>query len=113
VIGAHTLGFNIGTAGIAAVGSFEDGVTVPKPMEEAIARLIAWKLGLAGVDPRGTTTLTSTDSGARVPKGQSKVFNTVSGHRDGGWTFCPGGALYADLPKIRAEAARLQGRPGA
>jgi hypothetical protein len=111
VIGAHTLGFNIGTAGIAAVGSFPEGVSVPKPMLEAISRLVAWKLGLSGVDPRGTVRLTSTDSGARIPKGQSKVFNTVAGHRDGGWTFCPGGALYAALPQIRAEAAKLQGRP--
>ncbi|WP_084703914.1 peptidoglycan recognition protein family protein [Phaeacidiphilus oryzae] len=112
VIGAHTLGFNIGTAGIAAIGSFPEGVSVPKPMLEAIERLIAWKLGLAGIDPRGTVRLTSSDDGARVPKGQSKVFNTVSGHRDGGWTFCPGGGLYADLPQIRAAAARLQGRTG-
>jgi len=113
VIGAHTLGFNIGTAGIAAIGSFPTGTPVPKPMIDAIARLVAWKLGLAGIDPRGKVTLTSSDSGARFPKGTSHVFDTVSGHRDGGWTFCPGGALYAALPEIRAEAARLQHRPGA
>jgi hypothetical protein len=110
VIGAHTVGFNVGTAGIAAIGSYEEGVAVPRPLVEAIARLVAWKLGLGGVDPRATTELTSTDSDARYPKGSTEVFNTVSGHRDAGWTFCPGGALYALLPEIRTEAARLQRR---
>jgi hypothetical protein len=110
VIGAHTVGFNVGTAGIAAIGTFSDGATVPQPMLDAITRLIAWKLGLGGVDPRGTTRLTSTDSEARYPKGTSAVFRTVSGHRDAYATFCPGEALYDLLPKIRADAARLQGR---
>ncbi|WP_330172877.1 peptidoglycan recognition protein [Streptomyces sp. NBC_01498] len=111
VVGAHTLGFNVATMGIAAIGDFSDGTPVPEPMVDALARLIAWKLGLYGVDPRGTTTLTSTNDGSRYKKGTRQIFRTVSGHRDGYSTHCPGGALYGALPRIRERAARLQGRP--
>lgn len=51
VVGAHTQGFNVGTAGIAAIGTFTAGVPVPKAMTDAIAAVAAWKLGLVGIDP--------------------------------------------------------------
>jgi uncharacterized protein with LGFP repeats len=111
VVGAHTMGFNVGTVGIAAIGSFGEGSTVPTPMLEAIARLSAWKLGLYGVDPRGSTVLVSTNDASKYPKGSRVVFHTISGHRDGYWTRCPGAALYTLLPQIRDRAARLQSRP--
>ncbi|MFF3247820.1 peptidoglycan recognition protein [Streptomyces sp. NPDC002870] len=111
VVGAHTMGFNIGTVGVAAIGSFGAGSTVPAPMLEAIARLSAWKLGLYGVDPRGSTVLVSTNDDSKYPKGSRVVFHTISGHRDGYWTRCPGTALYTLLPQIRDRAARLQSRP--
>ncbi|MFF0061466.1 peptidoglycan recognition protein [Streptomyces sp. NPDC005279] len=110
VVGAHTLGFNVGTVGIAAIGSYGSGSTVPAPMLEAIARLAAWKLGLYGVDPRVTTVLVSTNDGSKYPEGERAVFHTISGHRDGDWTRCPGAGLYTRLPQIRDRAAHLQGR---
>ncbi|WP_327327652.1 peptidoglycan recognition protein [Streptomyces sp. NBC_01210] len=113
VVGAHTLGFNVGTVGIAAIGSYGSGSAVPAPMLEGIARLAAWKLGLYGVDPRGTTTLVSTNDGSKYPKGKQAVFHTISGHCDGYWTRCPGSGLYTRLPQIRERAARLQGRTDA
>jgi len=112
VVGAHTLGFNVGTVGIAAIGSYGSGSSVPAPMVEAIARLAAWKLGLYGVDPRGSTFLVSTNDGSRYPEGSGSFFPTISGHRDSFWTWCPGSALYRLLPRIRDRAARLQGRTG-
>jgi uncharacterized protein with LGFP repeats len=111
VVGAHTMGFNVGTVGIAAIGSFGAGSTVPAPMLEAIAQLSAWKLGLYGVDPRGSTVLVSTNDASKYPEGSRVVFHTISGHRDGYWTRCPGAALYTLLPQIRDRAARLQSRP--
>ncbi|MGW1429859.1 peptidoglycan recognition protein family protein [Streptomyces sp. NPDC002431] len=108
VIGSHTLGFNQGTTGIAAIGTFGPGVPVPAAMERAIAALAAWKLGLGGVDPLGKTRLTSTNSNSRYPKGTSTSFDAISGHRDGFATNCPGEALFARLPAIRRLAAELQ-----
>lgn len=110
VIGAHTKGFNAGTVGIAAIGTFTSGARVPEPMLDAIARLVAWKLDPYGPDPRGTVTLVSTSDASRYPKGTPAVLPVVSGHSDGYATRCPGETLYAKLPEISARAARLQRR---
>lgn len=58
VMGAHTLGFNSDSTGIAVLGAFTD-TEPPRPAIDAIARLTAWKLGLYGVDPRTMTKLLS------------------------------------------------------
>jgi N-acetylmuramoyl-L-alanine amidase len=110
VIGAHTVGFNVGTVGIAAIGSFGPGVDVPAPLLESIARIAAWKLGRYGVDARARTVLISTNNQARYRAGEHAVFRTVSGHRDGYQTICPGDALYRALPAIRRRAFQLQRR---
>lgn len=110
VTGAHTQGFNHRSAGIAAIGTFTAGSPVPKAMTEAIARLVAWKLGLSGVDPRGTVRLVSSNSLSRYAAGTAAVLSTVSGHDAAFMTSCPGAALSARLPGIRDRAARIQGR---
>lgn len=110
VVGAHTQGFNVGTAGIAAIGTFTAGVPVPKAMTDAIAAVAAWKLGLVGIDPRAPVRLVSTNSLSKYPAGTRGTFTAVSGHTDGYWTACPGAALMARLPEIREHAAHLQGR---
>ncbi|WTV15489.1 peptidoglycan recognition protein [Streptomyces atratus] len=110
VVGSHTLGFNQGTTGIAAIGTFGPGTPVPAAMEHAIAALAAWKLGLSGVDPTGKVRLTSTNGKSRYARGTSAEFDAISGHRDGFATNCPGEALIARLPAIRGLAAEIQGR---
>ncbi|MCX4909317.1 peptidoglycan recognition protein [Streptomyces sp. NBC_00878] len=110
VVGAHTQGFNVGTTGIAAIGTFTAGVPVPKAMTDAIAAVAAWKLGLVGIDPRAEVQLVSTNSLSKYAAGTRGTFTAVSGHTDGYWTACPGAALMARLPEIREHAARLQGR---
>ncbi|MGY1454133.1 peptidoglycan recognition protein family protein [Streptomyces sp. SS8] len=107
VMGAHTYGFNHDSTGIAVLGSYNS--TNPSTAAvDAVSKLVAWKLGLHGVDPRGTTAMTS--GGGKYPKGTTVRLHTVSGHRDGYVTGCPGDRLYSRLGTIRATAARLQGR---
>nr|WP_241267605.1 peptidoglycan recognition protein [Streptomyces scabichelini] len=110
VVGAHTQGFNVGTAGIAAIGTFTAGVPVPQAMTDAIAAVAAWKLGLSDIDPRSPVRLVSTNSMSKYAAGTRGTFTAVSGHADGYYTACPGGALTARLPAIRERAAQLQGR---
>ncbi len=110
VTGAHTQGFNHRTAGIAALGTFTAGVPVPRAMTDSIAALVAWKLGLADVDPRAKARLVSSNDRSRYQQGTTVALPAVAGHQDGYMTNCPGAALAARLPEIRAEAARLQGR---
>ncbi|MFJ9953450.1 N-acetylmuramoyl-L-alanine amidase [Kitasatospora sp. NPDC091207] len=108
VHGAHTLGFNADSAGVAALGTFVTD-TPPPPVPDGLARLAAWKLGLTGQDAAGRTQLVSSSSASRYPKGTSVTFEAVSGHRDAFNTECPGAALYPLLPAVRTQAALLQG----
>ncbi|KOV90989.1 hypothetical protein ADK65_35765 [Streptomyces sp. NRRL B-1140] len=108
VLGAHTLGFNSNSMGIAVLGSY--GTKKPsKSAVKAIARLTAWKLGLYRVNPKGKTYLTSAGSNLHR-KGKKVRLNVISGHRDGFQTECPGRKLYGKLGSARSKAARYQGR---
>ncbi|MFF3325490.1 peptidoglycan recognition protein [Streptomyces sp. NPDC002889] len=108
VLGAHTLGFNTNSTGIAVLGTYSL-TKPPTAAVTAIAKLTAWKLGLYGVDPRGRTTLTSGGSG-KYAKGVKVSLNVISGHRDGFTTDCPGDRLYNQLGTARNAAATYQGR---
>lgn len=107
VLGAHTQGFNTGSVGIAALGSFGEGAPVPRPMLEAIAAVAAWKLR-PGTDPGGRVRMVSTNDRSRYPKGTAVWLDVISGHRDGYETDCPGDALYAALPRLREMVTRLR-----
>jgi hypothetical protein len=108
VMGAHTLGFNTNTMGIAVLGSY--GTTKPPAVAvKGIAQLTAWKLGLYGANPNGKTYLTS-GGGNLYAKGKKVRLHVISGHRDGFATACPGGRLYGKLGTARTQAARYQGR---
>jgi hypothetical protein len=108
VQGAHTLGFNSNSMGIAVLGTF--GSHKPSSAAvTAIARLTAWKLGLWGGNPKGKTYLKS-GGGNLYRKGKNVRLNVISGHRDGFLTACPGRKLYGKLGTARSTAARFQGR---
>ena len=108
VIGAHAQGFNTGSVGVALLGTY--GSTQPsKAAQDAIARLIAWRLDLAHVDPTSFLTFISGGSD-RYASGIPVVLSAVSGHRDTGFTECPGAALYGRLGSL-AASARAAGLP--
>ncbi|MFJ2788263.1 MULTISPECIES: peptidoglycan recognition protein [unclassified Streptomyces] len=108
VLGAHTLGFNTNSMGIVVLGTF-GRTTPPAAAVTAVARLTAWKLGLHGVNPKGTAYLVS-GGGNRYKKGTRVRFNTIAGHRDGFATECPGARLYGKLGTARTSSAKYQGR---
>ena len=110
VVGAHTVGLNRGTTGIAAIGTYTEGVPVPKPLQKSLEMLIAWKLGLTGTAPADRARLVSTNDSSRFPKDSTVRMPTVFGHIDGYETNCPGEALMQVLPALRKEATRLQSR---
>ncbi|WP_432128767.1 N-acetylmuramoyl-L-alanine amidase [Streptomyces sp. bgisy082] len=108
VLGAHTLGFNTSTMGIAVLGTFST-TAPPAASVTAVARLTAWKLGLHGINPVGSVTLTS-GGGNLYAKGTKVKFHAIAGHRDGFATDCPGSLLYGKLGTARTSAASYQGR---
>ncbi|MFD5201528.1 peptidoglycan recognition protein [Streptomyces sp. NPDC058375] len=108
VLGAHTLGFNSNTMGIAVLGSYSS-TNPPAAAVTAVSKLTAWKLGLFGANPKGKVTLVS--GGSNKYKAGVKVkMNVISGHRDGFATECPGARLYKKLGTARTSSAKLQGR---
>jgi uncharacterized protein with LGFP repeats len=116
VRGAHTYGFNGDSAGIAVLGDFEGApatATTPakpagKPTRatlESVARVAAWKLGQYGGNPSGQVTLTAGADTGVYKAGEQATLNTISGHRDGFATLCPGKNLYSKLSEIRRYAS--------
>jgi uncharacterized protein with LGFP repeats len=103
VIGAHAGGFNTSTFGVSMLGNYEVAEP-PQVMLDAVADIIAWKLSLYGVDPRGTTQLTSGGGGtSRYAAGQVATVPTVFAHRDVGSTACPGRFAYARMGDVRSR----------
>jgi hypothetical protein len=105
VIGAHALGFNTGSVGVALLGTY-GSVSPPRVAQDAISRLLAWRLDLAHVDPTGFTTVISSGS-ERFGSGLPVLLRNVSGHRDTGFTECPGNLLYARLDALGTAANAL------
>ena len=94
VRGAHFCGKNSGTMGICFLGNFETATPTPEALA-SLEALLAWKSCDSGLDPKGSAFHAS--SGLTIP--------TISGHRDGCNTLCPGANLYPMLAsQVRANA---------
>lgn len=109
VVGAHAMGFNTGSAGVAAIGTYTRA-TPPPVVLDAFHRLMAWRLDVAHVRPTGTTVMRSAGGpNQKFDQGQQVPLPVISGHRDTGRTTCPG-RLYMRLQSIRT-AAEAMGLP--
>ena len=107
VVGAHARGFNTGSTGIAVLGTY--GSAAPtRAAETALTRLLAWRLDLAHADPLSLLTVISGGS-ERYLSDVPVLLRAVSGHRDTGYTECPGTKLYTRLDALAADAANLGG----
>jgi N-acetylmuramoyl-L-alanine amidase len=102
VRGAHTLGFNSTSTGIAVIGNFEE-VEPTEPVLSALVHLAAWKLDMYGRKPARRAGVYSQGSD-KFAAGQKVRLPVIDGHRDTNDTACPGAFLYAKLPGIRERA---------
>ena len=107
IIGAHSLGFNTGSVGIAVLGDY-GSVGLSAAAKTSLEQLLAWKLDVAHIDPLSTISWTS-GGNPRFPAGIAVQLRAISGHRDTNFTDCPGNALYAQLPAIARDVAALGG----
>jgi hypothetical protein len=103
VIGAHAEGFNTGSTGVAVLGTY-GSTAPPAAARTALANLLAWRLDVAHVDPLSSLTFTS-GGNARFPAGTPVFLRAVSGHRDTGFTTCPGSVVYSLLGALARQAA--------
>jgi uncharacterized protein with LGFP repeats len=111
VEGFHTGGFNRNTWGVAMIGNFDD--VPPTPIQlRTLGQLLGWRLGMDGVDPRGTVSLESAGSHyTTFPAGSIATLPTIFTHRDVGNTDCPGNAAYALMDEIRDIASHFNDPP--
>jgi YD repeat-containing protein len=105
VIGAQAEGFNTGSVGIAVIGNYQTR-SVSLPTQNALAALLAWRLDVAHVDPLGTVTWIS-GGNPKFKRGMPVTLRAISGHRDTGFTSCPGTRLYAKLPDLARQVASI------
>jgi hypothetical protein len=103
VVGAHALGFNYGSVGVALIGNY-NGASLTASARAALVKLLAWRLDVVHVDPLSRVTRVSAGN-PRYREGQSVQLRAVSGHRDAYPTSCPGANVYAQLPSIAREVA--------
>jgi hypothetical protein len=102
VRGAHTLGFNESSTGVAVLGTFTD--TAPRrKVLTSIVRLAAWRLDHYKRRPAGRVKVRSHGSDKFGP-GEKVRLPVIDGHRDTNATECPGELLYAKLHSIRKRA---------
>ncbi len=99
VTGAHVVGRNAGTVGIALLGSFHDRPPTPAALQTT-ADLVAALAGARGIDPEGA------DDYVNPVSGEPARFANLSAHRAHADTSCPGDALVAELGGLRRAAAQ-------
>ena len=102
VAGAHVSGYNSGSVGVSVMGNFSE-VQPPPAVRKSLAQLLAWEADRHGLRPRGEHTYRNPETG------ESRRLKYISGHRDAGYTECPGNFLYAALPAVRKDTAAAMG----
>lgn len=104
VVGGHFCGQNNGTLGVAMIGTFTSARPTQRALN-ALNNLLAWKIDSYNLDPAGSSYHASS----------ALTLNTISGHRDGCQTSCPGSGMYDLIPSVRSNVTALVGggtRPG-
>ncbi len=92
-VGAHAAPFNTGTVGLSVMGDYTK-VGVPSAAMNAMADILAWQFGRAGLTATASSGMVSPGTYAR-PKGQS--LGRVFAHRDVSATACPGDDIYSRM----------------
>jgi hypothetical protein len=97
ILGAHFCAKNQNTMGVCILGDY----MLRRPTKAAVFSLqylLAWKLKKEQLNPYGQSI---------HPINTGSLLKNICGHRDGCNTDCPGDSLYAILPSIIKESARI------
>lgn len=98
--GAHFCGYNAQTMGVCMLGDF-NSISPSEAALRSLVRLLAYRASANTLDPRGVS----------FHQSSSRNLNSISGHRDGCSTDCPGNALYPQLPTLRNRVFALLNPP--
>ena len=106
-IGAHARGVNTGTMGISMMGDYST-VSPSDAQLSSVGKMAEWFLKRAGIsDVTGWASLHVWTT-ERYQAGSTISMPRILGHRDVGYTTCPGNVGYSKLGAIRA-IAKAQG----
>ena len=106
-IGAHARGVNTGTMGISMMGDYST-VSPSDAQLSSVGKMAGWFLKRAGIsDVTGWAGLHVWTT-ERYQAGSTISMPRILGHRDVGYTTCPGNVGYSKLDTIRA-IAKAQG----
>ena len=106
-IGAHARGVNTGTMGISMMGDYST-VSPSDAQLSSVGKMAGWFLKRAGIsDVTGWAGLHVWTT-ERYQAGSTISMPRILGHRDVGYTTCPGNVGYSKLGTIRA-IAKAQG----
>ena len=100
VVGGHAYGANTGTMGISMMGNYSS-VSPSEIQIERVGQMAGWFLARAGIaDAHGSSGFTFRAT-QKYRRGQTIDLDTISAHRDVGYTTCPGDAGYSAMGQIR------------
>lgn len=105
VVGTHASAANVGSMGVALIGTFTTAAeytvydTPPQAMLNAAANLLAWKTDQRDIDVYSASRLVNMTWGLPHLMGHRDVYGGLS-------TLCPGGNAYNLLPYLRDQVAQ-------
>lgn len=102
VAGAHVSGYNSGSVGVSVMGNFSR-IRPPAAARASLVGLLAWEADRHDLDPQSSHLYVNPDTGA------TRWLKVIAGHRNAGFTECPGNYLYKALRRIREETATVVG----
>ncbi|WP_219109201.1 N-acetylmuramoyl-L-alanine amidase [Actinomyces sp. 594] len=103
VVGAHAYGANTGTMGISMMGTYTS-VSPGATQLTNVGKMAGWFLKRAGVTNAAGSASFTFKSTEKYSAGQTISLPVISGHRDVGYTTCPGDVGYSKLGQIRSTA---------
>ena len=102
-VGAHARGVNTGTMGLSMMGDYSS-VSPSEAQLSSVGRMAGWFLKRAGItDANGRAGLHVWTT-ERYQAGSTISVPRILGHRDVGYTTCPGDVGYSKLGTIRTIA---------
>ena len=102
-VGAHARGVNTGTMGLSMMGDYSS-VSPSEAQLHSVGRMAGWFLKRAGItDANGRAGLHVWTT-ERYQAGSTISMPRILGHRDVGYTTCPGNVGYSKLGTIRTIA---------
>ena len=106
---AATGGFNKRHHGGGCLRQLRNRCRASDALVRGIAHVLAFRLSSYHLDPYGSTTLRAEDGSSRYGIGDRAKFKVISGHRNAGFTACPGQRLYDRMGAIRRKTKDFMG----